>query len=420
MTPRTLGARSSLLVLALSVPSPCSAQDVRDVTGVVAGLQDSTALFGVTVSVPSMGLTTVSDTLGVFLLRSIPRVPLQMVFTRLGLAPDTAALRPTVDSVRIFLQTTAVELDPLIATAVPAARRRFEEVAQTSTITIDRTVVQAMPAFIEADVIRAVQLLPGTVAINDYTVGYNARGGEPDQNLIQLDGVQVFNPSHLGGLFSSFDAAAVGDIEYITGGFPAHYGGRLSSILDISLRPGKDRFSGTGQVSLLSSKLLLEGPLPGTNGSLLVSGRRTYADRVADWLTNSTLPYYFVDGVAKVAVPLRSGGSISATGYVSRDILDWEFVESELGRDGVRLEVSWGNKLLGFNVDSSISLTCVGEAKRSQLSPKNEFAEFIAGASVPRKDVEDLVEKVSRRLRLTTAPLPISDWPVVLRHLHLR
>jgi hypothetical protein len=330
------------LFLALAVLSVCwtgvaRAQSVRDVQGRVASVQDSIPLTGVLVEVIGLGLTTRTDQAGRFVLRRVPRINLRIALSRIGVLPDTVALGMGQDSVLRFLQTLALEIDPLVTTAAPTARQRFEDVVQTR------------PALLEADVMRTIQLLPGTVAINDYTVGYNARGGEADQNLIQLDGVTVFNPSHLGGMFSTFDAAAVDEIEYITGGFPAHYGGRLSSVLDVGLRPGRDRVDASGQVSLLSSKLLIEGPVPGTDATFLLGGRRTYADAVVKAFSDEVAPYYFTDAVGKVALPLPSGGTLSLTGYVGRDILDWEFVKPEEGRDGIDLEVNWGNKLLGFN-----------------------------------------------------------------------
>src|SRR5207248_2783662 len=99
------------------------------------------------------------------------------------------------------------------------------------------------------------------VARNDYSAGYNVRGGESDQNLVLLDGFTFFNPSHAGGLFSTFDANAIDRADLMTGSFPARYPGRLSSVLDVSVRSGaRDRIHGSGSVSLLSASMLVEGP----------------------------------------------------------------------------------------------------------------------------------------------------------------
>lgn len=330
------------------------AQTTRTISGETLSEGDSTRLTGVTVSVLNTNLVTVTDATGSFMLRGVPGDTVLLLFTRIGIHADSVTLPATENFVRVFLRAAAVEIDPLVATALPAARERFEEAAQTSTITIDREVIGSTPAFFEADILRTVQLLPGTVALNDYTIGYHTRGGEADQNLIQLDGATVFNPSHLGGLFSTFDAEAIDEVDYLTGGFPAHYGGRLSSVLDTRMRAGRDRFAVSGQVSLLSSKLLIEGGIPGTSGTYLFSGRRTYADRVVEALSSEVLPYYFADGLGRLTFPLPGGGTISGTGYWGRDVLDWEFVKPTEEQPGIDLEVNWGNSLAAVNVNHSM------------------------------------------------------------------
>jgi hypothetical protein len=242
-----------------------------------------------------------------------------------------------------------VELPALVVRGVQEriARERFANSAQTSVVTLEPADLTRAPALFEADVVRVVQLLPGSVTKNDYTIGYNVRGGEADQNLIQLDGLPVFNPSHLGGLFSTFDANAVSRTDFYVGGFPAWYPGRLSSVLDIELRPGNAReMNVRGQVSLLSSKVLVEGPALGA--TYLFSARRTYADAVVSALTSYELPYYFTDLVGKVTVP-TGRGSVSLTGYWGRDAFDYRLVEEDADRDPIDLVFDWGNQLVGLN-----------------------------------------------------------------------
>ena len=330
------------------------AQDSRDVVGYVRAVEDSTVLPSVTVEVAGLPTFTTTDERGFFALRGLPATEHRLVFRRLGVTSDTLLVPLGTDTLHVYLVSRAVQLDPVIASARSPSRQRFEESAQASTVTIEAATIQEMPALLEADVIRTVQLLPGTVALNDYTVGYNTRGGEADQNLIQLDGVAIFNPSHLGGLFSTFDAAAVGEVDYLTGGFPAHYSGRLSSVLDVRTRSGRTDWGVSGQVSLLSSKLLVEGPLPARNSSFLVAARRTYADKVIQWFTSDVLPYYFADGVAKATVPLPNGGVVSLTGYLGKDVLRWEFAQTDPEVPPLALNVDWGNRLLGLNYDDMV------------------------------------------------------------------
>ena len=120
-----------------------------------------------------------------------------------------------------------------------------------------------------------------------------------------MDGVPIFNPTNLGGLFSTFDAAAVDRVDFMTGAFPAGYGGRLSSVMDVTLRRGSsERTTARGQLSLLSAKLLVDGPVGETDATYLIGGRRTYADAVVGAVSKATLPYYFAGAVAKVTVPV--------------------------------------------------------------------------------------------------------------------
>ena len=345
---------SMAVVALLGQGRPAHAQVTRDIVGYVRTAQDSTALPAVTVAVIGLPNVVSTDTSGFFALRGLPARDHQLIFRRLGVTPDTLLVELGADSIDVYLVTLAVQLAPVIASAESPSRLRFETSAQASAVSIDAATIQEMPSLLEADVIRTIQLLPGTVALNDYTVGYNTRGGEADQNLIQLDGITIFNPSHLGGLFSTFDAATVGEIDYLTGGFPAHYPGRLSSVLDVRARPGSLEWGVSGQISLLSSKVLVEGPLPVKNSSFLVAARRTYADKVIQWFTSNVLPYYFADGVAKLSFLLPTRGTLSLTGYLGKDVLRWEFAQPDPEVEPLALNVDWGNRLLGLNYDDLV------------------------------------------------------------------
>jgi hypothetical protein len=349
-------ASTALLVAIIAVVGQPLAGQTRDLVGTVRAADDDAAIEGVSVQVVGFSGRAVTDSNGFFALARLSEGELSLVFERLGFATDTLLVPIGTDSVEVFLETSAVELAEIVVqtSAAARARQRFEQSAQASAITVDARDILRTPTVLEADVIRMIQLLPGTVAINDYTVGYNARGGEADQNLIQLDGITIFNPSHLGGLFSTFDAQAIGDTEYLTGGFPSHYSGRLSSVLDVRTRPGSREFGVMGQISLLSSKVLVEGSLPFGNSTFLVAGRRTYADQIIKWFTSSELPYYFGDAVAKLTFQLPTGGTLAATGYIGRDVLDWEFEQSDPTVESVSLRVNWGNRLLGLNYDDWI------------------------------------------------------------------
>ncbi len=340
----------TLALIGLVLAQPLESQETRAVVGRIYAANDSTPLSGVHVFVIGHPLQTESDQSGRFVLSSVPRSEVQVVFQRIGLAGDTLTLGAEQVRMAVYLNLAPVALEPVTSEPTPIARQRFELIAQTSTITLDPTDIENAPTLAEPDPVRAVQLLPGTVAKNDYTVGFNVRGGETDQNLIQLDGVPVFNPSHLGGMFSTFDNSAVSEVEFIAGGYPASYGGRLSSVLDVRFRDGsRDRTHVRGMVSALSAKLLVDGPVGNSGISYLIGARRTYADAVLAIFDPTILPYYFADGVAKVSAVLPAGGLLALTGYWGRDVLDIPWVDPEPGREGIDLELDWGNRLLGLS-----------------------------------------------------------------------
>ncbi|GBD31370.1 hypothetical protein HRbin33_00322 [bacterium HR33] len=343
-------ARSIALVslAAAAFAARISAQQERTIRGLLLDRRDSLPVAGARVEVLGLAVAVMSDPGGRFVLRGLPRRSLELRFSAAGFVPETLALSENRDSITVFLNRMPFELAPVeVRGEVSRARRRFEEIAQPSTVSLEADELRRTPSVLEPDVVRVVQLLPGTVARNDYSIGYNVRGGESDQNLVLLDGVPIFNPSHLGGLFSTFDPDAVQSTDFLTGGFPAVYSGRLSSVLDISLRSGRrDRIHGSGQISLLSSKLLLEGPLP-RGASFLVGARRTYLDAVVDAFSDERLPYYFADAIGRVDLPIGSASRLAVSGYWGRDALDLRLVEPTESRDALDLAFNWGNRLLG-------------------------------------------------------------------------
>jgi hypothetical protein len=345
----------SAVLLFLTPPTTAHAQVLRDLRGTVRSITDSMPLAGVRLTVVGRGIPAVSAPSeysgpdGSFVLPRIPLTGVSLALFRSSVAPDTVAVPDGVDTVTVYALVVAVALPAVVIRALerPIARERFEAEAQPSAVTLAAADIQRAPAILEADVVRVVQYLPGSVAKNDYSIGYNVRGGESDQNLIQLDGITIFNPSHLAGLFSTFDANAVARTDFYSGGFPADYPGRLSSVLDISLRTGNaERIGVNGQVSLLSSKALVEGPAWG-RATWLASVRRTYADALVGLLSSEVLPYYFTDALGKVTMPYGRRGSLAVTGYWGRDVLDLELVKATATRESQRLAFDWGNTLVG-------------------------------------------------------------------------
>ena len=197
---------------------------------------------------------------------------------------------------------------------------------QSSLMEVPVEQIKTIPAFLgEVDVLKAIQLLPGVQSGGEGTSGFYVRGGGPDQNLILLDGVPVYNASHLFGFFSVFNADAIKNVRLTKGGFPSRFGGRLSSVLEIDMKEGNmKKFQGEGSVGLISSKLSIEGPILKDKTSFIVSARRTYIDILAQPFirkTNNGNPagYFFYDVNAKINHKISDRDRLYLSLYSGKD-----------------------------------------------------------------------------------------------------
>jgi len=225
---------------------------------------------------------------------------------------------------------------------VTAERARFEREVEVSATRLDtRQLILAPKVGGESDILRTIQMLPGVITVSDFSNKLYIRGGSPDQNLILLDGITVYNPAHLFGLFSPFVSEAVSDVALLAGGFPASYGGRLSSVLDVTTREGNaKRHSGVGSVSMIAAKGVAEGPIP--KGSYLVAGRRTYLpDLLVQAFNIEGLGYYFYDLMAKVNYAPKDEARFSVTALAAEDILNFWDPDNP---NSFQATMSWGNR----------------------------------------------------------------------------
>lgn len=274
----------------------------------------------------------------------IPRVPdgvYHMTISLLGYASWTEEiiLSAGQDLIRdVRLQSKPIEMGAVTKTA---ERERFEREVQVSHIGLSLRQLRALPSLAEADVFRTVMLLPGVVGRSDFSSQLYVRGGTPDQNLVLLDGVTVYNPFHLGGVFSTFNVDAIKDLEFQSGGFPVEHGGRLSSVLSIINREGNSQAChGSGGISLLAARALFEGPIP--RGSALMAVRRTYFDQLFKG-TDYEFPYYFYDFQGKVNFDFSHAHRVTLSGFYGDDVLDFS-TEGDEEQVGVDLDWIWGNR----------------------------------------------------------------------------
>lgn len=205
--------------------------------------------------------------------------------------------------------------------------------------------VKSLPALLgEVDILKTIQLLPGVQTAGEGNTGFYVRGGGPDQNLILLDEAVVYNAAHLFGFFSVFNADAINNTTLIKGGMPAQYGGRISSVLNISMRDGNNQqYKTEGGIGLISSRFTTEGPIVKDKSSFIISGRRTYADVLADPFIPADAiakgsKYYFYDLNAKANYKFSDKDRLYASTYFGRDVFLFRNRES-----GLNFEIPWGN-----------------------------------------------------------------------------
>ena len=294
--------------------------------------------------------TTSTDDLGFFEFVDLPGNSVRLEVQRLGFVPYSEEFQLEAMETRVIdieLQIQALEIEGI---TVEGTRERaeiaFEEEAGLTVRAVEAADLKVIPGFIEPDPIRVAEVLPGVVSTSDFSASFNVRGGSADQNLILLDGIPIFNPAHLGGLVSVFNSDMVRRAELSAGGFPAEYGGRVSSVLNVESDPGNGQLEVQGAISLLMSRGAIGGSLPQKAKNALglrdakwrVSGRRSYFDLLTD-----KIPYSLEDGQFVFEGWTEGGDRLSITGYTGEDILGIDYTESF----PLSLDWDFGNSLIG-------------------------------------------------------------------------
>lgn len=278
-----------------------------------------------------------------------------LVFSYVGYQRDTIGWSASEDTKIDHRLSKAVQLETV---KIQADRvRRIEEESQMSRNEIPVEQIQKLPAFLgETDVLKTLQLMPGVQGGAEGTSGIFVRGGSIDQNLILVDGVPIYNPTHVLGIFSSFNSDAIKSVSITKGGFPARYGGRLSSVVEVNMRDGHlNEFHGSGQIGLISSKLLLEGPIVREKSSFLVSVRRSYIDIIGrpiaklaqKNLKEKVVPTaFFHDINAKANHRFNDKHRLVFSGYYGADNYGVKYRDET---DETDAYVKWGNYLGSLN-----------------------------------------------------------------------
>ncbi len=230
------------------------------------------SLIGVNVYVPSIKSGTTTNNYGFYSI-TLPKGSYKVFFSYIGYKTVEKKIDLTKDVVLNVEIEGSVSLGEVVISA--KKKKRLSQISQMSKIEVPIMQIKEIPSLLgEKDVLKTLQLMPGVQSGSEGSSGIYVRGGGPDQNLIILDDAPVYNANHLFGFFSIFNGDALKSISLTKGGFPARYGGRLSSVLEMNMKDGnKEKLSGEAGIGLISSRLTLEGPIVKDKSSFLVSGK---------------------------------------------------------------------------------------------------------------------------------------------------
>ena len=293
------------------------------ISGYIKDAETGEDLIGATVYVQELKSGTTSNEYGFYSI-TLSSGEYSLLFSYLGYESYEKIINLNDNlTLNVELRTQNQELSGVVITE----KALNENVTQTemSSIKMNIKTIKEIPAMMgEVDIIKVIILLPGVQTISEGGSGFSVRGGSMDQNLIQLDEATVYNASHLMGFFSVFNNDAIKDVKLYKGDIPASSGGRLSSLLDIRMKDGNSKkFSGTGGIGTIASRLTLEGPIVKDKASFIVSGRRTYADvflKLSDDADNRKTRIYFYDFNAKVNYNIDENNRVFVSAYYGKDV----------------------------------------------------------------------------------------------------
>jgi len=298
-----------------------SGQEKYTLNGIIKDASSNETLYGVNVLFPDLNTGTTSNEYGFYSTR-LPKGEHQMIFSYLGYQEMIVNISISENSTKnIDLLEMSESLDEVIITQnTEALNIRSPEMSVNR---LDISTIQKIPVvFGEVDIVRSLLLLPGVSNAGEGSSGFNVRGGAVDQNLILLDEATIYNSSHLFGLFSVFNPDAIKNLKLYKGGIPAKYGGRVSSVLEIFQKDGNSKkMEANGGIGLISSRILVQGPIVKEKGSFLIGGRSSYAHLLLK-LTDNDNSAYFYDFNTKLSYRLNDRNSLLFSGYFGRDVFN--------------------------------------------------------------------------------------------------
>lgn len=307
------------------------------------------SLIGANVIVKDKYIGASTNISGYFVIPELPSGKQYLVISYIGYKSQTVAfdVNKDIQNYKFYLEPDNLLTEEVVVSAdsVRIAEKLFSK--PISKINLTQKQVNQIPRVVEADLLRALQTMPGIVALSDFSSALYIRGGTPDQNLYMIDGTDVYNPEHAFGLFSTFNTNAIKKVELSKGGFSAVYGGRLSSVLDVTNLDGnRNKFEGIVNISLLSGSTTLQAPI-GNIGSISGSFRRTYLDQTYAKWSKDIPDYYFYDGNLKAFLDLGEKDKLTLSYFSGKDNL--QFLLDKDKKDSFGFDYIWGNTTASIN-----------------------------------------------------------------------
>ncbi len=328
-------------------------QEKHTISGTITDQKNGETLLGVSVFLKDTNLGTITNEYGFFSI-SAPKENYTLIISYLGYARQEKEIFLDQNTRLNFeLEEENVSLDEVIISTEQT--RTDIKKPQMSVNTLNAASIKKIPVVLgEVDILKSIQLLPGVTNSGEGASGFNVRGGAADQNLVLLDEAVLYNTSHLFGFFSVFNADAIKDIKLYKGGTPARYGGRISSILDARQKDGNTKeYHFNGGVGLISSRLLVEGPIKKEKGSFLLAGRTSYANVFLKLIDNPNRVGFY-DFNAKFSYRINKNNKIFLSGYFGNDTFE---IANALTNDygNSTLNARW-NHLFSDKLFSNLSL----------------------------------------------------------------
>lgn len=349
------------LLLVSTIPSNLQAQSKASINGFVTDSQTSETLLQANIIIKGTYRGTATNNSGYYVLSNLDPGTYILQVSYLGYQTKETTITVEAGENRkldIELDPDSAELEDVVI----RSERYEEEKRNIGTIEVKTQLIKEIPAVFEADVFRSIQLLPGVKAASDFSSGLYIRGGGPDQTLIMLDRTTVYNPSHFFGFFSTFNPSAIKDIQLYKGGYPAKYGGRLGSVLDVYNKDGnRNSTEGDFSIGLLASRATIEGPYK--YGSYMLAVRRSTLEPLLYALRqnvdNIPQAFYFYDVNGKVNFDIDDKNRVNTAFYGGIDYIRVPFAEdanAKLRYGNVTGSVNWTH-LTSDNIFSNLTVT---------------------------------------------------------------